>query len=152
MFDARISNKTINKFIPFKAKEEGTLMKQALTETDWLFDGECLESHHANTVSTEKLFNFSKEIAKEIDSDKSRKNKLFALHWTLTANAKYIAGHAKNGYGIRYLTSKLNGGKLYNGSYRLEDLIKQIPRVNIVQHDFIDKDKSAYLVRLNLKK
>ena len=151
LFDARISNKTTDKLNPFKDKEKGTLMKQALKETDWLFDGECLESHHANTVSTEKLFDFSKEIAKEIESDKSRKNKLFALHWTLTANAKYIAGHTKNAYGIRYLTSKLNGGKLYKGSYRLEDLIKQIPRVNIVQHDFIDKNKSAYLVRLNLK-
>lgn len=140
LFDSRVSE-----------KNTGKLMKKTLKNTDWLFDGECLESHHANTVSTENLFKFSKKIAKEIEKNKERKNRLFALHWTLTANAKYIAGHAKNEYGIRYLTSKLNGGKLYGGSYRLEDLIKQIPRVNIVQHDFIDKDKSAYLVGLNLK-
>jgi hypothetical protein len=147
LFDVRVSNK-LN---ILKAKEKGTLMKQTLKETDWLFDGECLESHHANTPSTEKLFNFSKKVAKDIEYDKERRNKLFALHWTLTANAKYIGGHVKNAFGIRYMTSKLNGGKLYGESYRLEDLIRQIPRVNIVQHDFIDKDKSAYLIRLNLK-
>ncbi len=64
---------------------------------------------------------------------------------------KYLVTTESSEFGIRYLTSKLNGGKLYKGSYRLEDLVEQIPRVNVVQHDFIDKDKAAYFVRLNWK-
>ncbi len=135
LFDARV-----------KEGDTGRKMNEAFMNNEWLFDGSCLASPWGNTVSVEELFQYSIKTAKEVADDK-----LYALHWTLTANAGYIGKHLTSEFGIRYLTSKLNGGKLYKGSYRLEDLIEQIPRINIVQHDFIDKDKAAYLVRLNWK-
>lgn len=134
IFDARVKNK-------YTAK----LMQAELRNNNWLFNGDdVLESPWGNTVSVPELFNYSIETANKVSD-----NKLYALHWTLTANPKYILSHLTNNDGIRYMTSKLDGGKDYNWNYHLESLLDQIPRTNIVQFDFITAEKARRLIELN---
>lgn len=122
-------------------------VQQIFEQTPWLFDMNNLISSWVNTVSASDLTKQAITLGKKADP-----NKLYVLQWTLTANASYIAKHLGDKFGIRYMTSKLNGGKLYKDSYTIKDVIAQIPRVNIVQQDFINKDKTSYLIRLNFEK
>ncbi len=128
-----------------KGKQTNNLIKAELSENDWLFDGEeVLYSPWGNTFSVPKLYDYTIKTAKIVPT-----NKLYALHWTLTADAKYIMSHLGTG-GIRSFTEKLNGGK-YGDKYSLSSIISKIPRVNIVQHDFITEEKCRFLIKLNLQ-
>ncbi len=130
-----------------KKGQTGELMKATLDNSDWLFDGDILESPWADTDSTPKLFEYTEKTAPKVSDDK-----LYALHWTLTANAGYIVEHyiLNKNKGIRYMTSKINGGKQYDKDYSLDEVLKKVPRINIVEHDFIDRDKTSYLIGKNL--
>ncbi len=128
-----------------KGKQTDNLIKAELSENDWLFDSEeVLYSPWGNTFSVPKLYDYTIKTAKTAPT-----NKLYALHWTLTADAKYIMTHLGTG-GIRSFTEKLDGGK-YGNKYGLSSIISKIPRVNIVQHDFITEEKCRFLIKLNLQ-
>ena len=124
--------------------------ESTLNSEDFLFDAEkFLGSPWGNKQSVPDLVKYTLTQAKDYAPNGKYSNKLYSLHWTLTANVKYIVSHLTNNEGIRYLTAKLNGQKEYNKDYSLGTVLKNVERVNIVQQDFITPEKTEPLIRMN---
>lgn len=132
-----------------KKGESAKLIRQTLNDNDWMFDSEgLLVSYWANSDSAPKLWNFAVQSIKNAPKDR-----LFSLNWTLTGNARYIITHPRGG--IDTLTEKINPGneKNYDKNYVLSALVAEQNelgyRFNIVSQDFMNRDKSRYLIKQN---
>ena len=134
-----------------KEGESVNYMLDQFNSRNFLFDAKDeIGSPWGNKQSVPDLVKYTLTTAKDFGDNGKCNNKLYALHWTLTANPKYIITHINSNEGIRYLTKKINGGKNYGTDYyNLKSVLKRIPRVNIVQHDFITEDKVRQLVEMN---
>lgn len=121
-----------------KGKNTGEKMNSAYENHTWLFDAQKLiESPWANTYSVDKLVDFTNKSITNIGIDK-----LHALHWTLTADAKYIVTHLMSD-GIKHMTDKLDS------QGNLDKTLNQMKRINIVEFDFITPEKARNIINRN---
>ena len=124
--------------------------EDTLNSEGFLFDSEkFLGSPWGNKQSVPDLVKYTLSQARDYAKNGKYNDKLYSLHWTLTADVKYIVSHLTNNEGIRYLTAKLNGQKKYKKDYSLSTVLKNVDRVNIVQQDFITREKTESLIRMN---
>ena len=120
-------------------------MKRELKLNDWLFDMGVIDSYFADTYSVPELYRRLKMHNLVVSS-----KKLYALHYTLTANARYIVSHLNSSDGIWYFAQKLDGGKEYRKNYSLSSLISALnPKGCIILQDFMTPEKADFVIRLN---
>lgn len=120
-------------------------MKRELKLNDWLFDMGVIDSYFADTYSVPELYRRLKMHNLVVSS-----KKLYALHYTLTANARYIVSHLNSSDGIWYFAQKLDGGKDYGKNYSLSSLMSDLkPKGCIILQDFMTPEKADFVISLN---
>ena len=108
-----------------KEKDTNRDMLKVMRQHPWLLSaGENIESPWGNTPSSMELVSYTLDSAKRVDP-----NKLYALHWTLTANPKYILGHLMTD-GIKQMNAKLD-------KIDIDNVLSKISFWNIVEADFV---------------